>query len=392
MSAVAAFAMANFMGESIAHAYEELLHTVLFALPEAMGGREVTVHFFAASLMAIFFYVVTAEFRASLLSGGALDSLSKAAVPIVGCIGGVVVPVAFQMIGSAQFAPDQSAGWAIPSATDIAFALAVATALMFSPKHPAVAFLLTLALVDDIIGMIILLGWFRGEANVLMIVGTFVATALVTLTMRTLGFTRPVWYFIPAFGGLIGFLAAGVEEPVLSMVGVALCLPHSQYDSGMFASRDFSQRDTLNRTERLLKPYVHAITVAFAFVSAGVVWQGLTADTVLYLVALIGGKLAGISAFTFIAVALGLSLPLGMRKADVFRIAAAGGIGFTVALLVTGIVFGGSDLANGPATAALLSVPLGAGVTFLVHLVLPKPYSMSDIERMRVGEEALSHA
>jgi NhaA family Na+:H+ antiporter len=308
--------------------------------------------------MVFFFALATKEIFEATLPGGPLASRREAAVPVLAAVGGMAAPAllyALQAVVAGR--PDLLPGWAIPCATDIAFSY-LAARLIFPRGHPAIPFLLLLAIADDAMGLVILavfypsgplsLTWFAA----LMIPA--IALAVVLKRQRVTNF----WAYSLGAGGLSWLaLYVGGLHPALALVPILPFMPHEKRDLGIFDPREQQLPYTMNRFEAFWKTPVQIILILFGLVNAGVPVSSVGPATWFVLSALLIGKPLGIVTFTFVGVWLGLRVPggLGVRPTVVLGVAA--GIGFTVALFFATASF--------PPGRALDEAKMGALLSFV---------------------------
>jgi NhaA family Na+:H+ antiporter len=327
------------------HSYEELTHALHFAVND-IG-------------MVFFFALAAKEIFEATLPGGALASPREAAVPLLAAAGGMAVPAGLYALQvSFDGRPDLLPGWAIPCATDIAFSY-LAARLIFPPSHPAIPFLLLLAIADDALGLMLLaifypsgplsLFWFAG----LMIPA--VGAALWLKRRRTLSF----WPYVLIAGGLSwAALFYGGVHPALALVPILPFMPHEKRDLGLFAPRESDLPYTMNQFEHWWKVPVQFILFFFGLVNAGVTVASVGTGTWIVLSSLVAGKPIGIVLMTFIGVRLGLRAPGGLSYLHTAVLGIAAGIGFTVALFFATAAFPRPDqvsLLNEAKMGALLS-------------------------------------
>jgi NhaA family Na+:H+ antiporter len=346
------FANANF------EAYEHLIHWKVLG-DVSLLGHEVTFHFLINDIFMVFFFGIAAkEITEAMLPGGDLNPMSKAINPLLGTLGGVLGPVGmyfallyFFYSGHDDFAVIAN-GWGIPTATDIALAWLVAR-MIFGNRHPAVNFLLLLAVADDAIGLGII-AVFYGDPNLppepmwllyLTLPGMAVAYALRRFKVKA-------WLPYILFGGLLswlGFLEAHLH-PALALVPIVPFLPGPSRDTGLFAGVDETdlehaagvhehEHSTLHNFEHNLKLPVDFGLFFFAFANAGVVLAEINAVTWMVLGSLLAGKIIGIYAFSFAGEKMGFPLPTGMGRRHLFVASIVAGLGLTVALFVAGEAF-----------------------------------------------------
>lgn len=330
------------------------------------GSHGLTVHFIVNDiLMALFFAIAGKEVWESMLPGGALSNPRKAATPLLATLGGIIGPAGLYVAGalivgqSGWFGQpgDLGRGWAVPCATDIAFSYLVAR-FIFGNGHPAIAFLLLLAIADDAAGLVILaIAYPQAPIEPVWLLLTLAAmiTALIFRKFRLQSFW---WYLlIPGIMSWFSFYFAGIHA-ALGLVPIIPCLPHAHTDLGIFAREELNRDDTLNEFEHWWKNPVELILGLFGLCNAGVAMGNVGSATILVLVGLIVGKPLGITLFTWIAEkGFKLEVPAGMSYRHVVTLGAVAGIGFTVALFVSEAAF--------PATAML---PDGVTPRFPVEL------------------------
>lgn len=340
--AVAGLAWANLDHDS----YEALLH---FPLLENdligyahEGHRVINLHYLVNDiLMALFFAIAGKEVWEATLPGGPLNNPREAATPLIATLGGVVAPAGLYLAGVAYLGEmaEFSRGWAIPCATDIAFSYLVAR-LIFGSLHPAIPFLLLLAIADDAIGLIILAIFYpQGEVQPLWLLLSVVAMGLGWL-LRRLRY-RSFWPYLLVTGPLswFGFALAGLH-PALGLLPIIPVMPHAHVDTGLFDWQQLDVRDTLNAFEHWWKNPVELILGAFGLLNAGVVFSAVGHPTYLVLFGLLVGKPLGIWGFGILATRVfGFEMPGKMTGRELFVIGCAAAIGFTVALFVATVAF-----------------------------------------------------
>jgi NhaA family Na+:H+ antiporter len=316
------------------------------------------VHFLINDiLMALFFAIAGKEVFESLLPGGALSNVRKAATPLIATVGGIAGPALVYVGGVFLFSDWETLGkgWAIPCATDIAFSYLVAR-LIFGLGHPAIAFLLLLAIADDAAGLMILAVFYPSkELEPVWLLLTLAACALC-FVFRRMRLHNHWWYIaIPGSMSFISFCQAGIH-PALGLVPVIFCLPHAHTDLGIFAENELGRKDTLNEFEHWWKNPVELILGLFGLANAGVVLSSMGTGTWLVLAGLLIGKPLGVTLFTLIAEKIfGLERPAGMSYGHVVTLGMISGIGFTVALFVSTAAFDTGNVLDSVKKGALLS-------------------------------------
>lgn len=324
------------------------------------GHRTLTLHFLVNDVLMAFFFAIAGKevWEAVALENGSLRG-KKALSPLIATAGGMMGPVVVYLLGAfviGKFAVLAN-GWAIPTATDIAFSYLVGR-LVFGAGHPAVMFLLLLAIADDAGGLIILAIFYpQGDLAPLWLLLSLAAAVGVWFLANRLprildgqNTRKPVssavrrnlsfWPYL--IGGAIswyGFQQAGIH-PALGLLPIIPTIPHSEVDFGFFAEDERYQTDLLNLIEHALKSPVQLILMLFGLANAGVEFSAIDATTGLVLAGLIIGKPLGITVMGWIAAKpLGLGLPEGMRLSDLPVVGCVAAIGFTVALFVAGVAF-----------------------------------------------------
>lgn len=289
-------------------------------------------------LMAIFFFLVGLEVKRELIVGE-LSTVKKAALPAFAALGGMIVPsLIYFAINWSN--PVGHPGWAIPAATDIAFAVGVLALLGPSVPISLKIFLVALAIIDDLGAIVIIAFFYTSDLSV-------TALGLATIGIGVLaGLNRRCVTAIPPYV-LIGIfiwvcvLKSGVHA-TLAGVATALAIPLSGYDGDPKTAHS-----PLEQLEHRLHPWVtYAILPLFAFANAGVSLSGITLAKILgpiplgIMLGLAIGKPLGIFGFTWAAVRLGLAdRPEGASWTAVLGVAALGGIGFTMSLFIGMLAF-----------------------------------------------------
>jgi Na+:H+ antiporter, NhaA family len=310
--------------------------------------------------MAFFFGLAMKEIIEATAPGGALHSLRRAALPVIAAVGGMAGPaMVYLAMAAAAGRPDIYRGWAIPSATDIAFSYLVAR-LVFAPTSPAIPFLLLLAIADDAFGLILLATFYPTAplqpAYFVLLVGAACGVAWGLRRRRTHSF----WPYLLLAGPLSwsGFYLGGLH-PALALVPVLPFMPHAARDPGLFVEPVRPGHDALNEFEHWWKVPVEFILFAFALVNAGVPITGAGTTTWIVLAALLAGKPIGIVSATWLAERVGFRRPEGLQWRALLVVGFMAGIGFTVALFFTTAAFPAGPTLDQAKLGALLSVSAG---------------------------------
>lgn len=312
-------------------------------------------------LMAIFFLLVGLEIKRELLQG-ALSSVRTAALPAVAALGGMVVPALIYLgfnWGDAQAVR----GWAVPAATDIAFALGVLALVGSRAPVSLKVFLTALAILDDLGAIIIIALFYTAQINGLALMGA--AVLLAALVALNLMGVRKLWPYLLLGLGLWGAVLASGVHATLAGVAMALTIP---LRGGPEADRADSPLSTLEHT---LHPWVaFAILPVFGLANAGLSLEGMTlaalaAPVPLGIAAgLFIGKQIGVLGFSWLAVRSGLTQwPAGAGALQVYGVSLLCGIGFTMSLFIGSLAFDSVELQNqvklGVFSGSLLSAVLG---------------------------------
>jgi NhaA family Na+:H+ antiporter len=328
-------------------------------------------HFFVNDVAMVFFFGIAAkEVVEATAPGGTLSSWRRASLPVVAATGGMAGP-ALIYVGLAMWLgrPDLLRGWAIPCATDIAFSYLAARAI-FAGQHPAIPFLLLLAIADDALGLVILAVFYPiGTVRLIdfaVILAAAFGAAWWLRRRRTLSF----WPYI-VVPGLISWVALfrGGLHPALALVPIMPFLPHAARDAGLFVGIEPAPRDALNQFQRWWTIPVQIILFFFGLVNAGVPLTSVGAGTWIVLTALLVGKPIGIGLSTLASVAIGLRVPHGVNWREMLVVGVAAGIGFTVALFFCTASFPPGARLDEAKMGALLSFS-AAILTVMVAIVL----------------------
>lgn len=352
------------------------------------GGHPMTViQFINDALMAIFFFNIGLEIKREVLVGE-LSSLRQALLPVAGAIGGMLVPVGIFWL-LARDTP-YAGGAAIPMATDIAFSLGIMAMLGARVPVALKIFLTTLAVVDDIGGIIVIAACYSDHIDMSLLAYAAVGLLVLVAGGGWLRIQSKMFYFMA--GGVVWFLVlnSGIH-PTIAGVLVALCVPASpvyapgkyiriirdtignfrESDDGVTdgngtAMLSHEQLDWLKEIEsasdRVISPLqdmedqLHPLTdyliiPLFAFANAGISLSGVgVADVVsglslAIIIGLVVGKFAGIFAFSWLTVKAGLApMPSGTDWRMIAAVSLLGGIGFTVSLFIADLTFDGGDM------------------------------------------------
>lgn len=247
-------------------------------------------------------------------------------------------------------------GWAIPSATDIAFSYLIAQ-FVLGRRHGAIPFLLLLAIADDALGLAILAAFYpAGTLRPFVFVVLVAAAGAVAYALRRRR-VRSFWPYVAGAGAIswIGFWQGGIH-PALALVPIVPFLPHAARDPGLFEEAPASANDTLSELEHWWKGPVEFVLLAFGLVNAGVPVGSIGPGTWAVLAGILAGKPLGIVLFALAGSLFGLKLPRGVGPRELVVVGCAAAIGFTVALFFATAAFPAGPYLAQTKMGALLSI------------------------------------
>ena len=315
-------------------------------------------------LMALFFLLIGLEVKREVVDGH-LSKPSQVILPATAAVGGMVVPALIYWFINRDN-PAAVAGWAIPTATDIAFALGVLALLGKRVPVSLKLFLMTLAIIDDLGAIIVIALFYSGTLSSVSLL-LAAACLVVLVAMNRLGVVKLGPYMIVGLILWVCVLKSGVHA-TLAGVALAFCIP--------LRTRN-AESSPLLALEHALHPWVaYAILPIFAFANAGVSLAGMTLDSFTHpvpmgiTVGLLLGKTVGVFGLTWVAVKLRLAaLPAGAGWGQILGVAILCGIGFTMSLFVGSLAFapGSSEYAGmdrmGILTGSFFAAVIGYAVT-----------------------------
>ena len=283
-------------------------------------------------LMAVFFFLIGLEIKREFLEGELSDH-SRIVLPAIAAAGGMAVP-ALVYVAFNHGDPVALSGWAIPTATDIAFALGVLSLLGNRVPHSLKLFLLTLAVIDDLGAIIIIALFYSGALSVSSLLAAG-GSLVALLIINRRGITRIAPYLLIGLVLWVAVLKSGVHATLAGVV-LAFFIPLKDKNTG---------GSPLMQLEHMLHPYVaFLILPLFAFANTGISFTGLTPQSLLHPVplgiaaGLLIGKQVGVFGFAWLAIKLGLGkLPEGAGWMPLYGIAALCGIGFTMSLFISSL-------------------------------------------------------
>ena len=331
ISAIIALIISN---SSYSDFYFHILHEYIFIGINNFGLKLSILHWINDALMAVFFFFVTLEIKREFIQGE-LSSRKQAILPIIAAIGGMLVPALIYIF--INFGNSETLnGWAIPSATDIAFSIGILSLLGSRVPISLKVFLTALAIIDDLGAIVIIAFFYSGDLS-LKYLGLVLLTFILLLLLNKGNIKKTFPYLI--LGLFLWFFTheSGVHATI-SGVLLACCIPHRKKE------HDFS---LLIKIEHAISPYVaFFIMPLFAFANAGVSLEGLTVSTLLspvplgILLGLFIGKQIGVFIFSYGAIKFGLAqMPSNSNWLNFYGVGILTGIGFTMSLFVGNLAF-----------------------------------------------------
>ena len=330
-SAIIALVISNSELSSI---YFNTLEKYLFIGINNFGIKLSVLHWINDALMAIFFFFVTLEIKREFLQGE-LSNIKQAMLPIIGAVGGMLVPALFYIIinyGNSE----TIVGWAIPSATDIAFSLGVLSLLGSRVPISLKVFLTALAIIDDLGAIVIIALFYSGDLSI-----KYLSLMLIAFIILLILNKFNVKKFLPYL--IVGLFLwefthqSGIHATIAGVL-LACTIPHRKKE------KDFS---LLIKLEHAISPYVaFGIMPLFAFANAGVSLEGLTFASLLnkvplgILLGLFVGKQLGVFVFSYISIKLKFAqMPTNSNWINFYAVGVLTGIGFTMSLFVGNLAF-----------------------------------------------------
>jgi NhaA family Na+:H+ antiporter len=381
--------------------WHESYHHV-WELELTLSGLKLPVHaWINDALMAIFFFLVGMEIKHEVVHGE-LAEIRRAALPIFGALGGMVLP-ALLFVAFTWGKPGQH-GWGVPMATDIAFSLGVLGMVKGVPSDLKV-FLLSLAIADDIGAIIVIALFYSGSLDRGALVAGLVILALMFALLK-LGISRPILYFVLALGFWVAILRSGIHATIAGvilgfMVPTTAALSLEQFqDLATEMSRNFrdamarhdlktaknllggfdallnNTESTSERLTRQLNDWVSFLVLPlFALANAGVTfsggaWRDLLTSRIAWgvVVGLVIGKPLGIVGFAKAAVRMGVAqMPTGVSWKQLNAVGVLAGIGFTVSIFISSLAFDDATHLM-EAKTAVLGASLIAGIVGYIGL------------------------
>ena len=314
--------------------YFNSLKHYLFIGINNFGLKLSVLHWINDALMAVFFFFVTLEIKREFIQGE-LSNIKQAMLPIIAAVGGMLIPALFYIFINISDHETLN-GWAIPSATDIAFSLGILSLLGSRVPISLKIFLTALAIIDDLGAIIIIAFFYSGDLNI-----TYLSLILVSYIFLLILNKYNVKKFVPylIIGCFLWYFTheSGVHATIAGVL-LATTIPHRQKE------KDFS---LLIKIEHAISPYVaFLIMPLFAFANAGVSLNGLTFSSLLLpvplgiLVGLFFGKQIGVMVFSYISIKLKIAqMPNNSTWLNFYGVSILTGIGFTMSLFVGNLAF-----------------------------------------------------
>ncbi|CAK9887912.1 MULTISPECIES: Na+/H+ antiporter NhaA [Pseudomonas] len=364
---IAAAALALIINNSpLSYLYNGLLDVPVVAQIGALKIAKPLLLWINDGLMALFFLLIGLEVKREVVDGH-LSKPSQIVLPGAAAIGGMVVPALIYWFLNKDN-PAAVAGWAIPMATDIAFALGVLALLGKRVPVSLKLFLMTLAIIDDLGAIIVIALFYSGTLSSLSL-GLAAACLLVLIAMNRMGVVKLGPYMVVGLILWVCVLKSGVHA-TLAGVTLALCIPLRTKNA---------EPSPLLTLEHALHPWVaYGILPLFAFANAGVSLTGVSLESFTHhvpmgiAVGLLLGKTLGVFGFAWLMIKAGMAaLPAGANWGQVLGVAILCGIGFTMSLFVGSLAFvpGSSEYAGmdrmGILTGSILAALIGYGITAL---------------------------
>jgi len=330
-SAIIALVISN---SELSNLYFNTLEKYLFIGVNNFGIKLSVLHWINDALMAIFFFFVTLEIKREFLQGE-LSNIKQAMLPIIGAVGGMLVPALFYIFinyGNSE----TIVGWAIPSATDIAFSLGVLSLLGSRVPISLKVFLTALAIIDDLGAIVIIALFYSGDLSI-----KYLSLMLIAFIILLILNKFNVKKFLPYL--IVGLFLwefthqSGIHATIAGVL-LACTIPHRKKE------KDFS---LLIKLEHAISPYVaFGIMPLFAFANAGVSLEGLTFASLLnkvplgILLGLFVGKQLGVFVFSYVSIKLKFAqMPTNSNWINFYAVGVLTGIGFTMSLFVGNLAF-----------------------------------------------------
>ena len=365
ISAIIALYISN---SNFSDLYFNVLKEYLFIGINDFGLKLSVLHWINDALMAIFFFFVTLEIKREFLQGE-LSSIKQAMLPIIGAVGGMLIPALIYIVINFK-TPTTLNGWAIPSATDIAFSIGILSLLGSRVPISLKVFLTALAIIDDLGAIVIIAFFYTGNLSIKYLLLMFI-TFIFLLILNKFSVRKFFPYLV--LGLFLWFFTheSGIHATIAGVL-LAAVIPHRKKEN------DFS---LLIKIEHTISPYVaYFIMPLFAFANAGVSLEGLSFNSLLQpvplgiLLGLFVGKQLGVFVFSYASIKLGLAkLPNNSNWISFYAVGVLTGIGFTMSLFVGNLAFvNNMEYMDGVKIGVLSGSLLSTIVGYLLLLISSK--------------------
>tara|TARA_B100000941_G_scaffold253543_1_gene201255 strand:- start:203 stop:1396 length:1194 start_codon:yes stop_codon:yes gene_type:complete len=365
ISAIIALYISN---SNFSDLYFNVLKEYLFIGINDFGLKLSVLHWINDALMAIFFFFVTLEIKREFLQGE-LSSIKQAMLPIIGAVGGMLIPALIYIVINFK-TPTTLNGWAIPSATDIAFSIGILSLLGSRVPISLKVFLTALAIIDDLGAIVIIAFFYTGNLSIKYLLLMFI-TFIFLLILNKFSVRKFFPYLV--LGLFLWFFTheSGIHATIAGVL-LAAVIPHRKKEN------DFS---LLIKIEHAISPYVaYFIMPLFAFANAGVSLEGLSFNSLLQpvplgiLLGLFVGKQLGVFVFSYASIKLGLAkLPNNSNWISFYAVGVLTGIGFTMSLFVGNLAFvNNMEYMDGVKIGVLSGSLLSTIVGYLLLLISSK--------------------
>lgn len=352
-SAAVAMLLAN---SPLSNQYNDFLNLPVSLQIGSFSINKTLIHWINDGFMAVFFVLVGMEVKKELFEG-ALSTYQQAIFPAIAAVGGMIVPALVYWFIAKQD-PSLANGWAIPMATDIAFALGIMALLSKQVPLPLKIFLLALAIIDDLGAIVVIALFFSHELSVQALI--FSGISILTLVLLNRFRVSALCAYM-VIGAILwaSVLKSGVHATLAGVI-IGFCIP-LKGKKGERPLHDF---------EHILAPWSSFVILPlFAFANAGVSFDGIDVSMIssplLLAIAcgLIIGKPVGVFGFSYISVKLGLAkLPDGINFKQIFAVAVLCGIGFTMSMFLASLAFD-ADAGESVNTLSRLGILLGSTIS-----------------------------
>ncbi|MHB2151139.1 Na+/H+ antiporter NhaA [Calditrichota bacterium LG25] len=355
--------------------YQTFLHIPIEVRISALHLDKTLLHWVNDGLMVIFFFLIGLEVKRETLEGH-LSTLKQAALPGIAAVGGMAIPAVIYL--AFNFGnPIAVNGWAVPCATDIAFALGVLSLLGKRVPISLKIFLLALAIIDDLGAIVIIAVFYTSQLSMASLAVAGVALAALII-LNLLGVTKKTPYFLIGVILWVAVLKSGVHA---TLAGVALAFTIPLYGKRKNENGEFES--PLKELEHSIHPWVaFFILPVFAFVNAGVNLSGMSISQMFgpvplgIMLGLFLGKQLGVFGFSWVAIKLKIAkLPEQSNWMQLYGVSILTGIGFTMSLFILTLAFEDDSLFQYTDKLAILLGSLMSGVIGYLVLRIFKPHT-----------------